>query len=151
VSTEYPNDLIDGRDVPPLVVTGDYVLSGTHDGTVQVEAGHFELSGRLRGTLNLHPGSMATIAGTQAGTVSVASGASIRVTGAIEGTTSVERRGELVVEAGAKLAGTLHNDGLVIIRGAFGGAQSGIGELRLEDQGYIKQPRIEGGIHYYEW
>lgn len=73
------------------------------------------------------------------------------VSGAIEGTTTVERGGELVVAASAKLAGTLHNDGLVIVRGVFGGAQSGTGELRLEDQGHIKQPRVRDGIHYYEW
>jgi cytoskeletal protein CcmA (bactofilin family) len=147
----YPNDFIDGREVPPLVINSDHVLAGTHDGTVHVEAGHFQLRGRLQGTLHLYPGSTATIVGTQAGTVAVESGVSVTVIGAIEGTTSVERGGELVVEPGAKLAGTLDNEGIVIIRGIFGGARSGTGEFRLEGSGCVKQPRVQDGIYYYDW
>ena len=151
MGNEYPNDVIDGREVPPTVLTRDHVLSGTHDGTVQVEAGHLELRGRLRGTLHLHTGSTATISGVQAGTIALEAGVSVTVTGTIQGTTSVERGSTFVVEAGARLAGTLHNDGRVIVRGVFGGVQTGRGELRLEGQRYVKQPVLRDGVHYYEW
>ena len=150
MNAEYPNDLIDGRGVPPLVLTRDHVL-GSHDGTVHMESGHLELRGRLTGTLSLHPGTTATISGVQAGTVSIRSGASVAVTGAIQGTTHLARGATLVIESAGRLAGTLHNDGLVIVRGVFGGAQTGSGELRLEDGGYIKEPRIIHGAHHYDW
>lgn len=149
--TDYPNDIIDGREVPPLVITSDRALSGVHDGTVHVEGGHLELRGRLRGTLVLHPGVRATISGTQAGTVNVEHGVEVIVTGAIEGTTNVEGGAFVVVEARGKLAGTLHNDGRVVVRGVFGGARSGSGELVFEGEGYEKHPTIRDGVHYYEW
>ena len=99
----------------------------------------------------LYPGSTATISGTQAGTISTGVDVPITVTGAIEGTTEVQRGATLVMENGARLAGALQNEGLVIVRGVFGGPQTGAGELRLEDQGYIKQPRVRDGISYYDW
>src|ERR1700674_2218414 len=116
MSTKYRNDLIGGRQVPPLVIRGDHVLNGTHAGSVYVEAGNFELRGRLEGTLMLYPGSTATISGTQAGTISIGVGVPVTVTGAIEGTTDVQRGATLVIESGARLAGALRNEGLVIVR-----------------------------------
>jgi cytoskeletal protein CcmA (bactofilin family) len=151
MSDEYPHDVIDGQEVPSMVVNSDHVLSGTHDGSVQVEAGYFELRGRLRGSLHLHTGATASISGVQAGSISLESGVSVRVTGAIDGSTFVDQGSTLVVEAGARLAGSLHNEGRVIVRGVFGGAQSGSGELRLEGHGCVKQPVVRDGAHYYEW
>lgn len=149
--TGYPNDIIDGHEVPPLVITSDHVLTGVHDGTVHVGDGHFELRGRLQGTLVLHPGVRATISGTQAGTVNVGQGVELVVTGAIEGTANLQGGALLVVEARGKLAGTLRNDGRVVVRGVFGGARSGLGEFVFEDEGYEKQPTIRDGIRYYNW
>lgn len=147
----YPNDIIDGREVRPLVITADHVLTGVHQGTVHVEAGHLDLRGRINGTLSLQPGTRATISGTQAGTVNVGREVEVVVTGAINGTCHVHASAIVLVEPRGKLAGTLHNDGRVIVRGVFGGARSGSGDLVFEDQGYEKQPRIENGIRYYEW
>lgn len=149
--THYSNDIIDGRELPPLVITGDQVLAGVHIGTVHVQAGALNLVGTIRGTLILHPRTRAVISGTQAGTISIGAGSTVIVTGAIEGTTHVEPHSTVVIEPGAKLAGSLHNDGLVVLRGVFGGARSGAGELRIEDQGRIKMPRVEGNVHYYDW
>jgi cytoskeletal protein CcmA (bactofilin family) len=151
VKSNYGNDIINGREVAPLVVSGDRVLAGVHQGTVHVEGGHFELRGTLQGTLSVYRGATASISGTQQGSVYVASGASVTVAGAIEGSTHVEQRAELVVEPRGRLAGSLHNDGRVIVRGIFGGARSGLGEFVLEDQGTVKQPIIRDGIYYYEW
>lgn len=141
---------MNGRRVPPLVIQRDHVL-GEHHGTVHVEAGNFTLAGELHGTLDIQRGVRATIAGEQHGTVSVDSGASVLVTGSIHGTVSVASGATLQVEPGGKLAGTLANDGLVVVRGVFGGVQSGGGELRFEDGGRIRQPRIENGLHFYDW
>jgi hypothetical protein len=149
--TPYPNDFIDGREVPQLVIAADDVLLGTHNGTIQVESGHFKLRGTNQGSLNLHPGATATISGKQQGSVSIQPGASVRVTGAIEGSTNVSPGATVVVEPTGKLAGSLHNDGSVVVRGAFGGARSGQGELIFEDQGYEKAPILRDGVHIYEW
>jgi len=96
-------------------------------------------------------GAKAIIIGKQHGTVSVANNAEIVIFGELNGTTNVSVYGTVVVEAHGKLAGTLSNNGTVIVRGVFGGAQSGHGELILEENGYIKQPVIKNGMKYYEW
>jgi cytoskeletal protein CcmA (bactofilin family) len=133
------------------VLTEDHTLTGVHQGTVHVEVGSFELQGTLQGTLDLQHGVTATIAGVQQGTISIESGAAVTVTGQIQGTTQVSRGGTLVIERGARLAGTLQNDGLVVLRGQFGGAQSGPGEFRVEGSGEIVTPIVRDGMHYYEW
>lgn len=149
--TDYPNDHIDGREVPPFVITSDHVLTGVHRGSVHVEAGHLELRGRIEGSLSLHPSTSATISGKQAGSIHVDRDVEVTVTGAIEGSTHVGPGGLVVLEPRAKLAGSLHNDGRVIVRGVFGGAKSGSGELVFEDGGYEKRPTIRDGMHFYEW
>jgi hypothetical protein len=150
--TSYSYDIIDGREVPPLVITSDYVLEGYHRGSVRVEAGIFELRGRIEGSLGVHRGATATISGTQAGSVHVADGVEVAITGAVEGSAHVSPGGVVVVEPGGKLAGSLHNDGRVVVRGVFGGSRSGSGELAFEDDGYEKRPKmIRDGVHYYEW
>jgi hypothetical protein len=57
----------------------------------------------------------------------------------------------LTIEASGRLGGTLTNDGLVVLRGVMGGARTGSGSLRIEGNGYIKQPIIRDGIQYFEW
>ena len=69
----------------------------------------------------------------------------------LSGTTNVSNYGTVIVEERGKLTGTLSNNGVVIVRGVFGGAKSGNGELILEGNGYIKQPTIKNGMNYYEW
>lgn len=137
--------------MPQLVVETDYELVGIHQGSVQVESGHLDLQGTNQGSLSLHPGSTATISGTQQGSVFVAAGVSVRITGAIEGSTNVSHGARVIVEPTGKLAGSLHNEGVVVVRGVFGGTRSGNGELVLEDQGYEKRPTIRDGVHVYEW
>jgi cytoskeletal protein CcmA (bactofilin family) len=149
--THYGYDLFNGRKVPQLAVSGDHVIQGEHSGTVHVESGTFTLEGTLKGTLDIQDGVRAKIVGKQQGTVSVAKGATVTVTGAIEGTVSVDTGAAVVVEHGGKLAGTLRNNGLVIVRGVFGGAQTGDGELRLEEAGFVKQPVTEDGMTVYRW
>jgi len=141
------------NQAPLLVVTSEHTIQGTHRGTVRVESsGTLKLQGTLQGTLDIKPGATVLITGVQQGTVAVAAGASVTVLGAIQGTTSLERGASVVIEPSGKLAGTLANNGLVVIRGAFGGAQSGTGTIRLEGSGYIKQPTsVRDGVHYYEW
>jgi len=144
-------DLIDGKEVPQLFLYKDYTLTGIHQGTINIMAGHFTLEGRLEGTLNIQSQQPSKITGVQAGSVSLISGAKIHVTGAIEGTTTVQQGAILIIEAGGKFAGTLSNNGKVIIRGVFGGLQDGNGELVVEGPGYIKQPKIIDGNYFYDW
>jgi cytoskeletal protein CcmA (bactofilin family) len=142
---------MDGREVPPLVVTSDHALVGTHAGSVQVEAGHFELSGTLNGSLTVQSGAGATISGTQNGSIYVAPGVTVKVTGTASGSLHVDRGACVVIEPGGTQAGTLHNQGRVVLRGIRGGAVSGQGELAIEGAGRVKQPVTRDGIEYYEW
>ena len=148
---KYGFDYIDGRDVPQTVIEDDFTIQGKHDGTVHVENGTLTIQGELHGPLDVQSGAKAIIIGKQYGTVSVANNAEIVIFGELHGTTNVSVHGTAVVEAHGKLAGTLSNNGTVIVRGVFGGAQSGHGELILEENGYIKQPVIKNGMNYYEW
>jgi cytoskeletal protein CcmA (bactofilin family) len=136
-----------------LVISAEHTIIGTHRGTVRVTSGGtLCLDGTLQGTLDIQTGATVRITGQQQGTVAVAPRASVTVSGAIQGTTSLEPGASLVIEPSGKLAGTLVNYGLVIVRGVFGGAQSGNGTIRLEGDGYIKQPTsVKDGAHYYEW
>lgn len=149
--TEYQYDWVDGKRMPPLVVTEDYVLTGIHQGSVHVEGGRFTLDGVLQGSLHIHPGASAEIRGIQQGSVHIDVGCSIEVAGAVEGSTHVEPGGRVEVEASGKLAGSLHNDGLIVLRGVFGGSVTGKGEMRIEGNGRIKQPTIQGGVSFYDW
>lgn len=151
MSRSYGFDMIGGRRVPQTVISTDHEITGTHQGTVHVEGGRLTLAGVIQGTLSVHTGASALIHGTQQGTLSVDAGAEVVVTGAINGTASVQHGGRLVVEDGGRLAGTLSNNGTVIIRGSFGGARSGQGEFRVEGEGVVKQPVIRNGMHVYEW
>jgi len=149
--SRYPMDFIDGREVPPLVVTSDHALVGTHAGSVQVEAGHFELMGTLNGSLAVQSGAEATISGTQSGSTYVGPGVTLRVTGMASGSLHVDRGACVVIEPGGTQAGSLHNQGRVILRGIRGGAVSGQGELVIEGAGRVKLPVSRDGIEYYEW
>jgi len=148
---KYGFDRIDGRDVPQMVIDDDFTIHGKHSGTVHVERGTLTIQGELRGTLDVQSEAKVIIVGKQHDTVSVNDDAEVIVFGELHGTTNVSAYGTVIVEAHGKLAGTLHNNGVVIVKGVFGGAQSGNGNLILEENGYIKQPTVKDGINYYEW
>lgn len=151
IELKYGVDYIDGVEVPQLVITEDFVIKGEYRGTVHVESGTLTIQGELYGTLDIQKGAKVIISGEQHGTVSVASGAEVIVYGELHGTTIINCESVVIVEEGGKLAGTLKNEGQLIIRGVFGGAQSGNGKLVLEENGQIKQPIIKNGISYYKW
>lgn len=144
-------DYINGVEVPQMVIEDDYVLYNDHHGTVHVVNGTLTIKGELHGTLDVQSNSVAIILGEQHGTVAVANNAKVIVFGELHGTTAVSSDGMVIVEENGKMAGTLNNNGTVIIKGVFGGAQSGFGEIVLEGNGYIKQPVMRNGINYYEW
>lgn len=96
-------------------------------------------------------GSKTIIIGSQHGTVSVASNAEVIIVGKLHGTSNVGSGGSIIIEENGQLAGSLNNNGIVIVRGVFGGAQSGNGELILEGNGHIKLPTVKNGVNYYEW
>lgn len=151
MSSRYPPDIIDGVEVPPLVVTSETVLDGVHKGSGLRRSGTVRFGRHTpRESERTRGGSTATITGRQQGSVHLAPGASVRVVGAIEGSTHVSPGANVVVEGGGKLAGSLHNDGDVIVRGVFGGSRSGSGRFVL-DGGIIKEPRMKDGIYYYDW
>lgn len=134
------------------IITGDEAMHEKHRGSVIVEGtGHLTLWGCVQGSLSVEVDGQVTIHGKQQGSVSVDERGRVVVTGAIDGSVYVSPGAVVVVEQGGRLAGSLHNDGLVIVRGAFGGSQSGAGELRLEGSGYVKAPVIRDGASFYSW
>ncbi|AKA72048.1 hypothetical protein [Clostridium scatologenes] len=148
---KYGVDYIDGVEVPQLIVTDDFTIQGQHEGTVHVESGILTIQGQLDGTLDVQKGVKVFIIGKQNGTVSIESGAEVTVYGELNGTTTIDYGSAVIVEKGGKLAGNLNNNGQLIIRGVFGGAQSGNGKFIIEEGGQIKRPVIKNGISYYQW
>jgi cytoskeletal protein CcmA (bactofilin family) len=140
-------------EATPLIVSSVHLLAGTHRGTVIVESGGvLNLHGTLQGSLSIKTGANVVITGAQQGSVAVAAGAAVTVQGSIQGSTDIASGATVTIEPSGKLAGSLHNNGLLVLRGVFGGTQSGSGAIRIEGDGYVKQPTsVKDGVHYYEW
>ena len=83
------------------------------------------------------------------GTISISSGATVIIEGNAYGTVSISREATLVIEESGLLMGTLNNNGIMVLRGVYGGAQSGSQKIILEGNGYVKEPRVINGVHYY--
>jgi hypothetical protein len=145
----YPDELIGGEMVPPLVVRDMYVITGEHKGTVYVEAGKLKIEGLLNGALKVKPDSEVEIFGTHQGPVYMEKGSKVSVTGAIQGTTNIDPGSLLIVEEGGLVDGSLFNDGSVILRGVFGGVVNGGGDIKV-DGGQIKQPVVKNGFIYFQ-
>ena len=111
----YPSDFFDGIPRSPMVVSSDQTLTGTHQGGVYLQAGHFRLDGHLQGSLSVEPGASAEINGELQGSIHIARGATAVVNGWFQGSAYVE--GSFVVERGATASGSIHNDGSFIVRG----------------------------------
>jgi cytoskeletal protein CcmA (bactofilin family) len=135
----------------PLIIVAPTTLTGLHQRTVIVRSSDFELAGVIQGSLDIGDGVVARIVGKQQGSTSIAPRAELTISGALEGSVYISPRASVIVEAGGKLAGSVANDGTLTIRGVFGGAYSGSGEIMLEGSGCIKNPRIENGIYIYDW
>lgn len=147
---DYPNDLIGGEIVPPLVIREKYVITDEHKGTVYVEAGKLKVAGQLNGTLHIKGEAEVEISGTQAGPIYVGKGAVVTVSGVIEGTTNLDQGSTLIVEQGGKVEGALFNNGCMVVRGVFGGAVNGGGEIKIEGSGQIKKPVFRDGLIFFQ-
>jgi hypothetical protein len=145
-------DLFGNEERPQLVIEHDDQLAGTHDGTVCVHAGaELTVLGNQRGTVSFRSGSTGVVVGAIRGSLHVASGAIVVIQGGQHGSVQIDHWGVVRVDAGGKLAGSLHVDGLVENRGIRGGAASGGGEIRDVDGGQVMQPLIVNGVHFYNW
>lgn len=151
LSTKYGFDDRDGRQVPRLVVSGQFHLTGVHQGSVHLESGPFTLVGTLQGTLDVQSGVTVYVFGTLQGSLVIAGAATVIVSGVIQGSTYLARGATLVIEPSGKLAGAVHNDGLLTVRGVLGGPREGSGVTRFEGKGFEKKPIFLDGISYYEW
>jgi cytoskeletal protein CcmA (bactofilin family) len=142
-----------GVQVPPIVITSDYVLTGVHNVPVIVEAGKLQVTGTVNGSLRLSSNTTTTIKGTVNGSVHLENASTVIVTGSLNGSLHTNYGATAIVERTGKLAGSIHNEGTIIIRGVFGGSGFGSGELRYEDGGYEKQPTTitADGTRTYNW
>ena len=119
-----------------VTLSEDTDIDGVVQGSVHIRSGiTVELRGTIQGTTVIDPGARLLITGSQHGSVAVRSGA------------------EVVVEPPGTLAGSLLNDGRVVVRGVFAGAQSGATQIELEGSGQIKMPDEirPDGTHVYRW
>lgn len=143
-------DLIDGREVPPTVITTDRELYD-HRGTIEVEGGAtVTVRGTVQGTVSLHRGARLLLEGTVQGTLHVSGGAQAVVRGSQQGSVDVDHGGTVIVEPTGKLSGSLHVDGELINRGVRAGAIMGRGTIVDEGSGRVVQPRVVNGINYYD-
>lgn len=144
-------DIIDGSRVPQLVLRENTVIDNEHMGTVVVESGTLTLRGVIKGSLSVASGSTVIIYGKQSGSVSVQHGGEVIVHGRINGSVALSHGSKLTVEDGGVLAGSLASNGLLVLRGTFGGVRSGNGRILIEGDGLVKDPEIRDGLHYYNF
>lgn len=144
-------DIIDGIRVPGTTFTQDEVLLGRHQGSITVSGCTLVISGTLQGSLSVENGGLVLIAGKQQGSTNVSGNSRVEISGICQGSTNIGTGSEVVVQPSGRLQGSMNNNGKLIIRGAFGGAYNGRGDTLVEGDGYIKKPRIENGVHYYDW
>lgn len=134
---EYGYDCIDGRMIPQMVVSEDYILVGEHYGTIHLESGSLIINGKLNGMLDVQSNTKVVVNGQQCGKVIVESGASVTVYGEMSGLTRLAVDSELIVEEDAKFTGLLANEGNVIMKGVFRGEQKGNGEMIFAEKKLI--------------
>lgn len=144
-------DIIDGKRVPGKILTENQTLLGTHQGSITVRNCTLVISGALHGSLSVEGGGNVLIEGTHKGSTSVSEKSLIKIFGKCQGSMNIGPFSQVVIQPSGMLQGSINNNGKMIIRGVFGGACSGRGETSVEGNGYIKQPRIENGVHYYDW
>ncbi|MFR3727656.1 hypothetical protein [Lacrimispora sp.] len=135
---EYGFDIINGNKVQQMIINGDHELLNKHEGTIHVESGTLKIAGEVSGTLDVQMNTKVIILGKQRGTVSIAENGNVEVFGKLYGTVSVSQGGTLIIHRGAKVFGTLSNNGEVVVRGELNGVQTGIGSVHIEDNGYIR-------------
>lgn len=143
--------MVGGRKVPNTVITSDQSLDGIHKTGFEVIGCTVVINGTLQGSLSMAGGATVIVKGNNQGSISVSDRGTLRIFGKCQGSVSVSKNSTVVVEREGTFSGSIHNDGTLIIRGGFGGASSGTGTQSVEDDGYIKQPRIENGISHYDW
>lgn len=143
-------DIIDGRRVPGTVISSDQVITGTHRGSLRIEGCAVVIIGVVHGSVSVSQSATLDLEGTIHGSTSVSSGGLINISGKLHGSTSIAANARVIIEPSGSLSGSMSNNGDLLIHGVFGGAYSGRGTIRTEGAGYIKQPRIENGVHYYD-
>lgn len=143
--------IIDGEKFPNTVVTADQTLTGLHQIGVEVLHGTLTIDGTLQASLSISDGAAAIVNGLVQGSVSISGSGKLVVFGKVQGSVKIASDAEVVIESAGSISGSMQNAGSLIIRGAFGGAYGGNGHRSMEGDGYIKQPRIENGTHYYDW
>jgi hypothetical protein len=166
----YTYDIIDGVEVPPLIVTDDGRLPNGHRGGIHVEGASVTLDGTLRGSLWLRDGATARITGRHQGSLHLDDGSTCEIVGNQQGSVHVSARstltvvrgrsqgsahidpgGLLVVEPTGTHQGSVHNDGEYILRGVRGGSYSGPGTYTEAPGSVVKAPTIRDGMMIYEW
>jgi cytoskeletal protein CcmA (bactofilin family) len=146
-----PITFVDGKEVPPLFIDEDHTIVGSHLGATVVRQGTLLVLGEVSGSIHLRSGTQVVVRGQVSGSISIATGAEARIVGGHSGSVTVAPGGRLVIDRTGRQAGSISNDGSVIIRGEFGGSTSGAGEFSIEPGARIKQPRVVDGVSYYDW
>lgn len=91
-------------------------VTGTVRHSVDVEE-DAEIDGMIQCSVNVGSRATVILRGKIQGSTRLEPGCRLAITGAQEGSVTVLPGAEVIVERGGKLAGSLHNDGTVVVRG----------------------------------
>lgn len=156
----HPNDVVIGtggieREVPPLIIEGDELLGGKHNGSVCIHSGTVTImrGATYNGSVTVQPSAQLSILGVLNGSLTINSDATVEVSGAHNGSTHVGGEGLLRISAGGRAAGSLMVRGRVENLGERGGVVTLIGGEIIDLPGStVKQPESGAdGAQIYRW
>lgn len=147
---DYDYDIIGGEKVPPTIISEDAIMVSKHLGSIHIENGvTYAIEADNTGSVHVHSGAKLVIAKSHTGTINLDTKSEVVIKGNAVGSVNLSPGSLLIIESSGKLIGSSYNDGRMIIRGVYGGSQSGNGEFIIEESGMIKKPVIKNGNNYY--
>lgn len=149
---EHVPDSINGSPRSPLVIDQDDDLRRAHNGSICVHGdATLTIYGTVNGSLHLRPRGRVVIVGSHNGSLHLQPGAEVIVNGRQAGSSHVSVNAHLQVGERGRLAGSLHNSGVVDNYGERGGNVHGSGQINDHPGSHIQQPVERNGVSHYEW
>lgn len=140
---------------PKKVVAESETLHGDYMGGICVHSGTFTIGpgASHSGSLRILPAAQVIIRGSHNGSLHVSDHAQATVHGRQSGSVHVASDGRVLVERNGRLAGSLHNSGVIENKGIRGGTDHSLGGQIIDlPGGTVRSPsRTVNGASVYEW
>lgn len=135
-----------------IVVSEDTLISGMHNGSVTVDAATLVIRGTVSGSLAVNNGARVVIEtrGMVNGSTAVSGGSVVEVRGGLHGSTHIEAGSQLTVAAGGTVAGSMHNEGRVIVQGRIAGTHRGHAAEMLPGSRRVEPTIAPDGTHRFD-